>query len=363
MKNPLENVRILWPIPPDKPRLEHIGNIQTEKDFPKSTSHLEKWLQVVTGDINSESAIINPHGILVDNNIAYVSDPAQHNIIVFNFEKRSISPLLNNGHKGGILDTPLGLAMDSKGHLFVADAGKKSILGFASDGRLLFTIGDENRLQRPTDIAFDSKADRLYISDSVAHRIFVYDLKGNYLFDIGGKGDAPGNFIKPSGLAFDLRNRLYVADTGNARIQVFDADGNFIEAIGSRGNTVHYLSKPVDVAFDREEHLYVLDQDFFALLTYSPDGEVLLATGTGSASKGRLGLNQPTSIFIDDNDRIFITDKRNHRFNVWQFLNNEYLTDNPVTEEDISKLKAYMTKRQNDQKANKPPRQSKLVNN
>jgi DNA-binding beta-propeller fold protein YncE len=63
--------------------------------------------------------------------------------------------------------------------------------------------------------------DRLYIADTGNTRVVVTDLDGNFLQQIGSKGNAAGQLQEPIGLGVDAQNRLYVGDTWNARIQLF----------------------------------------------------------------------------------------------------------------------------------------------
>ncbi|HXH50553.1 MAG TPA: peptidyl-alpha-hydroxyglycine alpha-amidating lyase family protein [Terriglobia bacterium] len=81
---------------------------------------------------------------------------------------------------------------------------------------------------RPTDVAFDSSGD-LFVTDGyVNSRVVKYDKFGNRLKDWGTRGTAPGQFHTPHTIAVDANDRVYVGDRENNRIQVFDADGDFI---------------------------------------------------------------------------------------------------------------------------------------
>lgn len=340
------DVRILWPPPPNQPRLEFIGNFQAEEDFPDKKNWLERWLLALTGGVDRAGALLNPQDIVVHDNRAYISDPAQKNIIVFDFNDSSISAMLNPNLQAGQLKAPLGLTMSPAGEIFVIDVARKAVSVFSADGKQLRAIRDKMRLQHPSDVAIAPATGRIYISDAFTHKVAVYDKSGSHLFDIGELGAAPGQFNKPGGLAFDDKNRLYVTDTDNARIQVFDHDGNYLRTIGQGGSSSSMLSRPVDIALDRAGHLYVLDQGNLAVFTYSADGDVLLVTGSGKESPGKLGLAKPISIFIDDKNRMYITDIRNRRFNVWQILSPDYLAGNPITDADIKRLDAYRDKNQ-----------------
>ena len=75
------------------------------------------------------------------------------------------------------------------------------------------------QLFRPKGVAVDSKG-RLYISDSYMNVIQVFDDEGRFLhlLKIGGPARA---MESPTGIAIGDDNRLYVVETLNNRVSVF----------------------------------------------------------------------------------------------------------------------------------------------
>lgn len=49
-----------------------------------------------------------------------------------------------------------------------------------------------------------------------------------FLLEWGQRGDAPGEFYSPIGLAFNSKDELFVTDLNNARVQKFSADGKHL---------------------------------------------------------------------------------------------------------------------------------------
>jgi hypothetical protein len=70
-------------------------------------------------------------------------------------------------------------------------------------------------------------ADRIYVLERRLALVRVYDRSGAHLFDIGGKGQGPGEFNGPWGIAIDPAGRLLVQET--ARVTWFELDGTLIE--------------------------------------------------------------------------------------------------------------------------------------
>ncbi len=90
---------------------------------------------------------------------------------------------------------------------------------------LVRTIGDvdtddENlAFNSPIDMAVDD-AGSVYILDNGNQRIQVFGPDGRYVRTIGRKGQGPGEFSSPNSIDIDGEGRLYVLDDRQKRIQV-----------------------------------------------------------------------------------------------------------------------------------------------
>ena len=71
---------------------------------------------------------------------------------------------------------------------------------------------------------------RIYVVDSQAPAVRVYDRDGTYLMDVGAPGQGPGEYERPRSVVVHPDGRIFVRETGmSARISVFDASGTFLE--------------------------------------------------------------------------------------------------------------------------------------
>ncbi len=89
---------------------------------------------------------------------------------------------------------------------------------------------DEKNTDYHFEIMSDIKADdhgNIYVVDQQAHSILVFNKDGNYLKNIGRKGQGPGEFIYPSELTI-IEDKIVVY-SGN-RISYFTLEGNFINS-------------------------------------------------------------------------------------------------------------------------------------
>lgn len=331
-------VRMLWPLPPDRPRLEFVSSYKTAADLPHN--RFSRLLESFVGKPEEDRLLIQPRGVFADSARIYVADAGRGNIIIFDLLARSTKLMFNEG----TLVTPLDMTADQQGNFYIADAGVRKVLVFSTAGTLIRSIGSSESLQQPACLAINQNINRLYVSDSDLHSIIVYDLAGNLLFSFGGEGSNRGEFRRPQGLIFDRKGRLFVADSGNARIQIFDPDGLYLGEFGKRGTKVINFIEPIDLALDSAGNLHIIDQGLIALLSYSTEGEILLATGSGTRSFAPMGLAKPTSLYIDLNDRIFIADLINRRVATWQYLSSNYLEKFPINHAHLNNLERYLSK-------------------
>ena len=119
--------------------------------------------------------------------------------------------------------TPQCVAVDAQDNIYVTDSDAGVIFVFEPSGKFLRAIGSlkggEGYFKRPTGIAVDSAAQRIYVTDTLRDEVFVLDMQGNVLQTIGKTGQAEGEFNLPTELRLDGPN-LLVVDAMNFRVQV-----------------------------------------------------------------------------------------------------------------------------------------------
>ncbi len=155
-------------------------------------------------------------------------------------------------------------------------------------GNLLGEFGHDI-LERPTGLARDAQRGRVYVADTRAHDIKVFDDDGKLLNVIGQRGEGDGEFNFPTYLTF-VGDKLYVTDTMNSRIQIFDTDGNFIAKFGKLGLNVGNLVRPKGVAVDSFGNIYVIESLYDNLLVFDNKGRTLLALGGSGKGIGEFYL-------------------------------------------------------------------------
>ena len=178
------------------------------------------------------------------------------------------------------------------------DSGLGEIFVFDSNGKYQRTIGrlkgGEGYFKRPTGIAVDSQAQRIYVTDTLRDQVFVLDMKGAVLETIGKSGSGNGEFNLPTELHLDGQS-LLVLDAMNFRVQVFDRSGNFQYAIGKPGDTVGSIFRPKAMSIDSEDHLYLVDAEWDQVQIFDREGRLPTTSAARVPIRGNFSCRQDCS--------------------------------------------------------------------
>jgi DNA-binding beta-propeller fold protein YncE len=318
-----EGARLIWPAAPEVGRFLYAGTLTGAPNFvaePRHDSALRALGRWVAGlDEGGERPLVlqRPTALVGDDTgRLYVSDASRQAVFVFD---EAAGELLLWERADGLrrFVAPAGIAIGND-RVWIADAELGAVFALDRSGEPRGVIG-RGQLQRPTGLARDVRRARLYVADSAAHDVKVFDEHdGRLLRTIGRRGEAPGEFNLPSHLAF-VGDELYVTDTLNSRIQVFDAELNApLRRLGSRGLLLGQLVRPKGVAVDGDGNVYVVESFYDSLLVYSRDGEFLMPIGGTGKATGRFYL--PAGVWVDARNRVHVADMFNGRVVLFQFL-------------------------------------------
>jgi sugar lactone lactonase YvrE len=266
---------------------------------------------------------------------------------------------------------PSAVAVNSAGHLYVADTLNNRVLEynapfggergadrvFGQHGN--FSANECNNggvsgasLCMPSGIAMDN-AGRLYVADMLNNRVLEYDAPArsatpNRVFGQDGNltvafcndgGINAKGMCKPGAVALDGAGHLYVADTGNNRVLEFNAPLTSVTAnrvFGQHGSfaanecnagvlSAETLCHPGGVAVGAEGQLYVADSGNSRVLKYASPLRSAVASrvfgqparfeegGCNSSGLNADSLCDPNGIALDAAGRLYVTDTGNNR--------------------------------------------------
>ncbi len=307
---------IVWPRPPETPRITYVGQLMTSADLKPAVNFGEALAESVLGKAPIRS-MLTPYAVCSDGGSRlFVADSNAQLVHVFDLKTRKYEQWKPKD-KEPPFSQPVGVAWDPQGTLFVADSVGGRIYAFDSKGNVRAVIAG-SIVSHPCGMAFHAGTGRLFVADTGFHQVIVINRDGSPVARLGSRGNGPGQFNYPTNVAIDKAGRIFVSDSLNFRIQVFSPDQSSVRQIGSKGDLPGYFGQPKGVAIDSQDHLYVVDANFEAVQVFDSDGQLLMDFGHEGSGPGEFWL--PAGIFIDPQDRIWIADSYNRRVEVFDYL-------------------------------------------
>lgn len=194
---------------------------------------------------------------------------------------------------------PKSLELDAQSNMYILDQGNlrvrridasgvittiagNGMQGFGGDGgpATAATFGFETGSNPEPSGGLAIAGGKLYIADTLNHRIRVIDLATNVITTLAGTGvkgfggdggpASQAQLANPRDLEIGPDNQLYVADTDNHRIRAIDLTTNAITTVAGTGvpgldegdprlATETALARPFAIEFDAEGHMYISD--------------------------------------------------------------------------------------------------------
>jgi NHL repeat len=202
------------------------------------------------------------------------------------------------------LGEAVGVAVNSKGHVFVFTRGNSTgpayaaaaaqLLEFAPDGKFIREIGHHLYAWSFGHAVKVDKEDNIWVTDKGSDMVIKFNPEGRVLMVLGRKQEASdentaplkhpkpplppvdGMFRQVTDVAWDAAGNSYISDGYiNSRIAKVDKDGNWLKSWGEPGDQPGQLNTPHSIALDAQGNVYVADRGNRRIQVFDGDGKFL----------------------------------------------------------------------------------------
>jgi len=226
----------------------------------------------------------------------YVFHRGKHPLMEFDASGKFIRSIADD-----LFVTAHTVRVDAEDNIWTTDVGAHVVLKLSPDGRVLLSLGrmrmpgdDVLHFNQPTDVAFDREGN-IFVADGEGNsRVLKFNKFGNVLLGWGMKGSGPGQFDLPHSIAID-GDLVYVGDRENARIQIFDLNGRYLRE--------WKLGHPFGLFITPDHFIYMSDAIAGRILKINREGKVLGVLEGPAPDKGRHF--DPHSLAVDKDNSIF----------------------------------------------------------
>src|ERR1700690_3682534 len=156
-------------------------------------------------------------------------------------------------------------------------------------------------------MAVDS-AGHIWVADASNNQLHLYSAEEEYVQSFGHEGAKPGEFSGPRGLAVSTDGLLYIADSGNGRVQIFTLDGKYQDSFGQKGSGPGQFREPTFVAVSRDGVVVVADKDSSSVQFFSKDGVFLHAMDVGAPLDG---------LTVDSAGHLYVSHRKLRQIEQW----------------------------------------------
>ncbi len=197
-----------------------------------------------------------------------------------------------------------GVAVNSKGHVFVLSRGNTTgpayaaaaaqLLEFGPDGKFIREIGKHLYAWSFGHTVRVDKGDNVWVADKGSDMVVKFNPQGRVMMVFGRKQEASdeetgpvkhpkpplhaeaGRFRQVTDMTWDPAGNTYISDGYiNSRVAKVDKDGNWMKSWGDRGKKPGEFITPHSIAADARGNIYVADRGNRRIQVFDGDGQFL----------------------------------------------------------------------------------------
>ena len=221
------------------------------------------------------------------------------------------------------LKQPTGLFVDSKDRLWIADSGHHRVLRVDGDGRVedaLELPADHDRPAKPTDLLLLPDDSRLYVVDNDNHRLLIRDQRTSQWTIVGSAGASLGQFQYPFMIARGLEDDILITEAIGARAQILSRNDRWVSPISEFGIELGQLYRPKGVAVDSSGRVFISDSSLRVEQVFSPQGAFIgILTGEDHHP---LRFEHPMGLRFDAAGRLYVVELKADRVAVVELSGN-----------------------------------------
>ncbi|CAF1283855.1 unnamed protein product [Adineta steineri] len=259
------------------------------------------------------------------------------------------------GHELNQLDRPIGIFIDEKRNIFIADRFNHRIVEWkhnAKEGQIIAggnKGGDRmDQLYLPIDVIVDQQIHSIIIADIGNRRVMQwmnqnqqilieninyevrrwkmgeYNNEGVIVAGGNGKGSQVNQLDYPSFIFVDEDQSVYVSDQHNHRVMKWRKDakeGTVVAGANGYGRNLNQLSYPEGVIVDDLDQIYVVDFGNHRVMRWcegKDEGEIVVG-GNGQGNQSNQ-LYYPRALSFDDQGNLYVVDYENYRIQKFEIV-------------------------------------------
>ena len=212
-----------------------------------------------------------------------------------------------------------GSAAESKDYnLSFENKGAISLYGGESGGAL-------NQFNEPIDVFV--KNDTLYVADLKNHRVLRWDPSASEGVVVAGgnsEGSSLNQLYLPISVHVTPNGDIYVADQSNHRIVKWvpgATEGVVVAGGNGDGQALNQLQYPRSIVVDSDNNIFISDNGNHRVVKWAPgatEGVVVAGNSSGSLGNGLDRLTHPHGIDLESDGSVIIADYNNGRVVRWK---------------------------------------------